>query len=69
ERMYRWGKVYLPEDLIERVTGARPSPSHFVEYLTRKFEGVYGLPAAPLIPVREEKAAKPAKADGKAAHR
>ncbi len=44
ERMYRWGHTYMPEDLIERVTGAKPSPSYFVEYLTRKFEGVYGLP-------------------------
>ncbi|HZC04624.1 MAG TPA: carboxypeptidase M32 [Ktedonobacterales bacterium] len=45
ERMYRWGKTYLPEDLIERVTGKRPDPSYFVEYLTRKFEQVYDLPA------------------------
>lgn len=45
ERMYRWGKTYLPEDLIERVTGKRPDPAYFVEYLTRKFEQVYELPA------------------------
>ena len=58
ERMYRWGKVYLPEDLIERVTGKPPSPDYFVEYLTRKFEGVYDLPAAPLPPAKAEKPAK-----------
>jgi carboxypeptidase Taq len=63
ERMYRWGKVYLPEDLIERVTGKRPSPDYFVEYLTRKFEGVYGLPAAPLATAKAEKSAKSAKAE------
>jgi carboxypeptidase Taq len=45
ERMYRWGKTYLPEDLVERVTGQRPDPAFFVEYLTRKFEQVYDLPA------------------------
>ncbi|HEX5571444.1 MAG TPA: carboxypeptidase M32, partial [Ktedonobacterales bacterium] len=44
ERMYRWGKTYLPEELIERVTGQRPDPSYFVEYLTRKFEQIYDLP-------------------------
>ncbi len=44
EHMYRWGKTYLPEDLIERMTGKPPSPSYFVEYLTRKFEAVYDLP-------------------------
>ena len=44
ERMYRWGKTYLPEELIERVTGQRPDPSYFVEYLTRKFEQIYHLP-------------------------
>ncbi len=50
ERMYRWGKTYLPEELIERVTGARPNPAYFVEYLTRKFEQVYDLPAEPNAP-------------------
>jgi carboxypeptidase Taq len=45
ERMYRWGKTYLPEELMERVTGEPPSPAYFVEYLTRKFERVYDLPA------------------------
>jgi carboxypeptidase Taq len=45
ERMYRWGKTYLPEELVERVTGEPPSPAYFVEYLTRKFEQVYDLPA------------------------
>jgi len=44
ERMYRWGKTYLPEELMERVTGSRPTPDYFVEYLTRKFERVYDLP-------------------------
>lgn len=57
ERMYRWGKTYLPEDLVERVTGERPTPDYFVEYLTRKFERVYDLPEQPIT-----KPAKPAQA-------
>ena len=65
ERMYRWGKTYLPEELIERVTGERPTPDYFVDYLTRKFEGVYGLPAeseaAPKKAAKATKAKKPEK--------
>ncbi len=58
ERMYRWGKTYLPEDLIERVTGERPSPTYFTDYLTSKFEGVYALSAAAAT-----RSAKPKKAE------
>jgi len=43
ENMYAYGVIYLPEDLIRRVTGEAPNPAHFVRYLTNKFEKVYGL--------------------------
>jgi carboxypeptidase Taq len=43
ERMYLCGATYLPEELIERVTGERPNPEYFAEYLTSKFERVYDL--------------------------
>jgi carboxypeptidase Taq len=43
EHMYASGVIYLPEDLIERVTGERPNPGHFVRYLTTKFEQIYQL--------------------------
>jgi len=43
ERMHTFGAIYLPEDLIERVTGAAPDPQYFVRYLTSKFEHIYDL--------------------------
>ena len=64
ERMYQYGKTYEPETLIRIVTGERPDPAYFAEYLTRKFEGVYGLPeeSVPAAPAPEVSGAKPAKA-------
>jgi Zn-dependent M32 family carboxypeptidase len=41
--MYLVGSIYLPEDLMKRVTGAAPDPQFFVRYLTGKFEKVYDL--------------------------
>ena len=43
EHMYAHGAIYLPEDLVQRVTGELPNPDHFVRYLTHKFEGIYHL--------------------------
>ena len=43
ERMYLFGGIYLPEELIERVTGEKPDPASFVDYLTGKFEALYNL--------------------------
>jgi carboxypeptidase Taq len=43
EKMYAFGAIYQPEELIRRVTGETPNPEHFVRYLTSKFEKVYGL--------------------------
>lgn len=37
EHMYAYGVIYMPEDLIARVTGETPNPEHFVNYLTAKF--------------------------------
>ena len=45
EHMYVFGSTYLPEDLVTRVTGEAPNPSHFVHYLTKKFSAIYNLPA------------------------
>lgn len=44
EKMYIFGAIYLPEDLIKRVTGEKPNSEYFVRYLTEKFEKVYDLP-------------------------
>jgi carboxypeptidase Taq len=43
ERLYAYGGIYEPADLIERVTGEVPDAQHFVRYLTSKFEQVYNL--------------------------
>ncbi len=43
EHMYIFGAVYLPEDLMKRVTGEVPDPRYFARYLTSKFEAIYGL--------------------------
>ena len=43
ERMYSVGSVYLPEQVIERVTGEKPNPDYFRRYLTEKFTKVYDL--------------------------
>lgn len=43
ERMYAYGAIYLPEELLKRVTGETPDPAHFVRYLTNKFEKIYGI--------------------------
>jgi len=44
ENMYTFGAVYLPEELMKRVTGETPNPEYFVRYLTSKFEAIYHLP-------------------------
>lgn len=36
EHMYAYGAIYLPEELIRRVTGELPNPEYFVRYLTDK---------------------------------
>lgn len=43
EHMYVHGAIYLPEELIERVTGEPPNPEHWVRYLTAKAEATYEL--------------------------
>jgi carboxypeptidase Taq len=42
-RMYVLGAVYLPRELIQRVTGEPPNPEHWAHYLTAKAEATYQL--------------------------
>jgi carboxypeptidase Taq len=44
ERMYATGVIYLPEEVMQRVTGELPDPKYFAQYLTSKFEAIYDLP-------------------------
>ena len=44
EHMYSVGAIYMPETLIERITGEKPNSQYFEQYLTSKFEALYNLP-------------------------
>ena len=44
EHMYTVGAIYLPEELMQRVTGEVPNPEYFTRYLNSKFEKIYNLP-------------------------
>src|SRR6266516_320759 len=43
EHMYAVGAIYLPEELMQRVTGEVPNPEYVTRYLTNKFEKIYNL--------------------------
>ncbi|MBX5450064.1 MAG: carboxypeptidase M32, partial [Thermogemmatispora sp.] len=43
QHMYVYGMIYLPEDLIKRVTGEAPNADYFAHYLKEKFGRLYGL--------------------------
>jgi carboxypeptidase Taq len=45
ERMYAAGAIYLPEEVMRRVTGELPDPKYFAQYLASKFEAIYDLSA------------------------
>jgi carboxypeptidase Taq len=46
DHMYKFGAIYSPVELIERVTDEPPNPQYFTRYLNAKFEKIYGLPQA-----------------------
>jgi carboxypeptidase Taq len=43
EQIHRHGSVYLPSELIERVTGEALNPDYLVQYLEEKYTDVYGV--------------------------
>lgn len=43
EKIHRFGRIYDPIDLIERVTGKKPDSSYFIDYITGKYSEIYGL--------------------------
>ncbi len=43
EHIHRYGSIYRAGDLCERVTGERLNPDHFIQYVTTKYENLYGL--------------------------
>lgn len=43
ENIYQWGRKYLPNELVQRVTGGPLDPAPYLRYLKTKFGEVYGL--------------------------
>ena len=42
-RIWRWGRSMDPAELVESACGAPFDPTHYTDYLTRKFSAIYGL--------------------------
>jgi len=43
EKIHRQGRLYSPQELVQRVTGEALNPDYFVDYLNRKYGEVYNL--------------------------
>ncbi|ALQ49843.1 carboxypeptidase Taq [Nitrosomonas ureae] len=43
EKIHRQGRLYTPQELVQRVTGEALSPDHFIDYLTTKYSEIYQL--------------------------
>ena len=43
ENIHRQGRLYSPQELVQRVTGEALNPDYFVDYLKRKYSEVYNL--------------------------
>ncbi|MFN3346978.1 MAG: carboxypeptidase M32, partial [Candidatus Bipolaricaulaceae bacterium] len=43
EKIHRFGRMYAPEELCQRVTGENLSPAAFLRYLEEKYSQVYRL--------------------------
>jgi carboxypeptidase Taq len=43
EHVHKYGAVYLPEELIQKVTGQPLTAKYFIEYLNGKYADIYGI--------------------------
>lgn len=43
ERIYRYGKLHTPHEIVTRVTGEPLNPQYLIEYLRTKYGEIYGL--------------------------
>lgn len=43
QNVYQWGRKYLPNELVQRVTGGPLDPAPYLRYLKTKFGRIYGL--------------------------
>ena len=47
QKVHRWGRQYLPDDLVRKVTGQSLNPELFLNYLEDKFSQLYGFSIEP----------------------
>ncbi|MEZ0395561.1 MAG: carboxypeptidase M32 [Anaerolineales bacterium] len=43
EHIHRHGRKFMPQELIQRVTGSKIDPAPYMRYLRRKYSEIYGL--------------------------
>lgn len=43
EKIYRHGRKFLPQELVQRVTGSKINPAPYLRYLEKKYGEIYGL--------------------------
>ncbi|PNR96296.1 carboxypeptidase M32 [Petrotoga sp. 9PWA.NaAc.5.4] len=43
ENVHKYGKMYKPEELLEKITGETLNPKYFVDYIKEKFSDIYEL--------------------------
>lgn len=43
EKIHSQGRLYTPQELVQRVTGESLNPDHFIGYLKNKYSEIYGL--------------------------
>jgi carboxypeptidase Taq len=43
EHVHRWGRTFMPQELLERVTGSPLDPEPYLAYLRGKLEQLYGV--------------------------
>lgn len=43
ENIHKYGAIYEPRILLEKITGERLKPKYFLDYLRKKYEEIYEL--------------------------
>ena len=43
KKIWQYGMLYSPTELIEKAVGEKFDPSHYTAYLTKKYTKIYGL--------------------------
>jgi carboxypeptidase Taq len=46
EQVYRWGRTFTPQELLQRATGSQMDPEPYVRYLGRKLKDLAGTAVA-----------------------